>query len=91
MLANSYLMNGRYSDAALEYKEAEILLNTVGSDKSKAWYHFFYGYSLWMNNDIENAYKEYETARNLFEKLGDKEAIINSRLYFGSGYRTERL
>lgn len=75
MLANSYLMNGRYSDAALEYKEAEILLNTVGSDKSKAWYHFFYGYSLWMNNDIENAYKEYETARNLFEKLGDKEAI----------------
>ena len=28
-----------------------------------------------MNNDIENAYKEYETARNLFEKLGDKEAI----------------
>ena len=75
MLANSYLMNGRYSDAALEYKEAEILLNTIGSDKSKAWYHFFYGYSLWMNNDIENAYKEYETARNLFEKLGDKEAI----------------
>lgn len=75
MLANSYLMNGRYSDAASEYKEAEILLNTVGSEKSKAWYHFFYGYSLWMNNDIENAYKEYETARNLFEKLGDKEAI----------------
>lgn len=75
MLANSYLMNGRYSDAASEYKEAEILLNTIGSEKSKAWYHFFYGYSLWMNNDIENAYKEYDTARNLFEKLGDKEAI----------------
>ena len=75
MLANSYLMNGRYSDAAAEYKEAEILLNTVGSEKSKAWYHFFYGYSLWMNNEIENAYKEYETARNLFERLGDKEAV----------------
>ena len=75
MLANSYLMNGRYSDAASEYKEAEILLNSIGSDKSKAWYHFFYGYSLWMNNDIENAYKEYEAARNLFEKLGDKEAV----------------
>ena len=75
MLANSYLMNGRYSDAAAEYKEAEILLNTVGSEKSKAWYHFFYGYSLWMNNEIEKAYKEYETARNLFERLGDKEAV----------------
>ena len=75
MLANSYLMNGRYSDASSEYKEAEVLLNSVGSEKSKAWYHFFYGYSLWMNNEIENAYKEYETARNLFEKLGDKEAV----------------
>lgn len=75
MLANSYLMNGRYSDAASEYKEAESLLNSVGSDKSRAWYHFFYGYSLWMNNDIENAYKEYEIARSLFEKLGDKEAV----------------
>ncbi|MEI0747883.1 ABC transporter [Brachyspira pulli] len=75
MLANSYLINGRYSDAVMEYKEAESLLNQVGSDKSKAWYHFFYGYSLWMNNDVNGAYKEYETARKLFEKLGDKESI----------------
>ena len=75
MLANSYLINGRYSDAAEEYKEAERLLNQVGSDKSRAWYHFFYGYSLWMNNDIKGAYREYEAARKLFEKLGDKESI----------------
>ena len=75
MLANSYLINGRYSDAVMEYKEAESLLNQVGSDKSKAWYHFFYGYSLWMNNDVNGAYKEYETARKLFEKMGDKESI----------------
>ena len=75
MLANSYLINGRYSDAVNEYKEAESLLNQVGSDKSRAWYHFFYGYSLWMNNDIKGAYREYDTARKLFEKLGDKESI----------------
>lgn len=75
MLANSYLINGRYSDAVNEYKEAESLLNQVGSDKSKAWYHFFYGYSLWMNNDIKGAYSEYEKARALFEKLGDKESV----------------
>ena len=75
MLANSYLINGRYSDAANEYKEAEVLLNSVGSDKSKAWYHFFYGYSLWMNNDINGAYREYNKAREIFERLGDSEAV----------------
>ena len=75
MLANSYLINGRYSDAANEYKEAETLLNSVGSDKSKAWYHFFYGYSLWMNNDINGAYREYNKAREIFERLGDSEAV----------------
>ncbi|WP_295162554.1 ABC transporter [uncultured Brachyspira sp.] len=75
MLANSYLINGRYTDAAYEYKEAEKLINIVGSDKSKAWYHFFYGYSLWMNNDIKGAYREYDLARSLFEKLGDKESV----------------
>ncbi|WP_300370710.1 ABC transporter, partial [Brachyspira sp.] len=75
MLANSYLINGRYSDAANEYKEAESLLNRVGTDKSRAWYHFFYGYSLWMNNDIKGAYREYDISRSLFEKLGDKESI----------------
>ena len=75
MLANSYLINGRYSDAANEYKEAESLLNQVGSDKSRAWYHFFYGYSLWMNNDIKGAYEQYDISRSLFEKLGDKESI----------------
>lgn len=75
MLANSYLINGRYSDAANEYKEAESLLNKVGTDKSRAWYHFFYGYSLWMNNDIKGAYREYDISRSLFEKLGDKESI----------------
>ena len=75
MLANSYLINGRYSDAVDEYKEAESLLRQAGSDKSMAWYHFFYGYSLWMNNDVNGAYREYELARKLFEKLGDKESI----------------
>ena len=75
MLANSYLINGRYSDAANEYKEAQSLLTQIGSDKSMAWYHFFYGYSLWMNNDVNGAYREYELARKLFEKLGDKESI----------------
>ena len=75
MLANSYLINGRYSDAVNEYKEAESLLNQIGTDKSKAWYHFFYGYSLWMNNDIKGAYAEYDKARALFEKLGDKESV----------------
>ena len=76
MLANSYLINGRYSDAVMEYKEAESLLNQVGSDKSKAWYHFFYGYSLWMNNDVNGAYKEYETARKLFEKLQKQKKLL---------------
>ncbi|MEI0604837.1 ABC transporter [Brachyspira alvinipulli] len=75
MLANSYLINGRYSDAANEYKEAEKLIRQAGSDKSMAWYHFFHGYSLWMNNDVNGAYKEYELARKLFEKLGDKESV----------------
>ncbi|WP_028329072.1 PD40 domain-containing protein [Brachyspira alvinipulli] len=75
MLANSYLINGRYSDAANEYKEAEKLIRQAGSDKSMAWYHFFHGYSLWMNNDVNGAYREYESARKLFEKLGDKESV----------------
>lgn len=75
MLANAYLINGRYSDAANEYKEFSVILDESENKKSRAWYHFFYGYSLWMNNDVEDSYKEYDIAKRLFEELGDKESV----------------
>lgn len=75
MLANAYLINGRYLDAAKEYAEVLAVMDKSENEKTRAWYHFFYGYSLWMNNDVSNAYREYETAKKLFKELGDKETV----------------
>lgn len=75
MLANAYLVNGRYIDASKEYQNASVILNETESKKTLAWYHFFYGYSLWMNNDVENAFKNYEKAKELFLSLGDRETV----------------
>ncbi len=75
MLANAFLINGRYSDALWAYSLAEKYIDNSNSDKSRAWYHFFYGYSLWMNDDFEGAYREYNKSRVLFEKLKDVDNI----------------
>lgn len=75
MLANAYLINGRYEDAKTEYEKYSKIADKQLSKKSSAWYHFFYGYSLWIGNDIKKSLEEYNKASILFNSLNDIESL----------------
>ncbi len=71
MLANAYLINGLYVEATEEYEKAQKYIEKSSSKKEKAWYNFFYGYSLWINGYIEESIKAYELAYEYFNSIDD--------------------
>lgn len=86
MLANAYMINGRYSEAAEEYKEAEKYINKADSLKEKAWYHFFYGYCLWINGYPKETIEQYEKAYNEFITIKDDIGMFRVLGYLSVAY-----
>ena len=68
-MGNNYFLLLNYPGALKSYKSAVKYKSNFGSDIERAIFHFHLGYTLWQNNEVQEAHNEIKKAYDIYNAL----------------------